>query len=250
MTKLFYFSIVQAILLIAGIPPLSLSSDAVMPELPGAESKTSETRTDDTGSAKSEEESGNQRDSNILKGGVRGSAVRLEEGLEMIEVSAKMVKGPALEIAQECTRKETAVIRGPNYIGNGIVVPAVGNPTGTIQIGELPARTEKLETFLSIQESAIKALRSHVDGLIFPEDSTTEMLNLWKGMQNEMQQTETNISSMRELLSQLPRKRQEIKQKDAKPLGQAALKIYDSMTALEKTRGQLEEILKAKAKNE
>ena len=87
----------------------------------------------------------------VLQGGVRGSAVKLEEGLALIEQSAKMVQAPALEIAKECTRKETAVARGPNYIGNGIVIPAIGNPNGTFQIGELPARKDRVESFLSAE---------------------------------------------------------------------------------------------------
>jgi hypothetical protein len=186
----------------------------------------------------------------VLQGGVRGSAVRLEEGLALIEQSAKMVQAPALEIAKECTRKETAVARGPNYIGNGIVIPAIGNPNGTFQIGELPARKDRVESFLSAEEDAIKALRSHVDGLIVPEGSSEDLVNLWKGMQSTMQAAENNINSMRELVAQTPVKRGEIKQKDAKPLGRAALKVYDSMTALEKMRSQMDSMVAANLKKE
>ncbi len=183
-----------------------------------------------------------------LKGGVRGSALRLEEGLVMIESSAKMVQSPALEIAKECTRKETAVMSTPNYVGNGIVIPAIGNPSGTIQLGELPARLDRVEGFLQAAESAIKALKTHVDGLIIPEDSHEKLMNLWKGMQSTMNAAENNINSMRELVAQVPAKKGEIKQKNAKPLGRAALKVYDSMTALEKIRSQMDEIVKPEIK--
>lgn len=186
----------------------------------------------------------------ILKGGVRGSAVRLEEGLVLIEQSAKMVQEPALEIAKECTRKETATMRGPNYIGNGIVIPAIGNPNGTIQIGELPARKDRVDAFISSAVDAIKALRSHVDGLIIPEGSPEDMVNLWKGMQSTMQAAENNINSMKDLVAEVPVKRGEIKQKEAKPLGRAALKIYDSMTALEKMRSRLDDMVKPELKKE
>ena len=188
--------------------------------------------------------------SKILKGGVKGTAVRLEEGLLMIEQSARMVQEPALEIAKECTRKETAVARGPNYIGNGIVLPAIGNPNGTFQIGELPARRDRVDAFLSNAEQAVKALRSHVDGLIIPEGSSLDMVNLWKGMQSSMLAAENNISSMKELVAQTPVKKGEIKQKDAKPLGRAALKVYDSMTALEKMRSRMDEMVKPELKKE
>lgn len=187
-------------------------------------------------------------DNKVLKGGVRGSAIKLEEGLGMIEQSAKMVQQPALELAKECTRKETAMVRGPNYIGNGIVIPAIGNPNGTMQIGELPARKKQVESFLSLAEDAIKALRSHVDGLIIPEGSKEEMTNLWKGMQSTMAAAETKIAEMRGIVSQVPEKKGEIKQKDAKPLGRAALSVYDSMTALEKMRRQLDDMVKPELK--
>ncbi|MBX9687408.1 MAG: hypothetical protein K2X27_11945 [Candidatus Obscuribacterales bacterium] len=166
----------------------------------------------------------------------------------MVEASAKMVQGSALEIAKECTRKETATMGAPNYIGNGIVIPAIGNPNGTIQIGELPARKDRVDNFLSSAEDSIKALRSHVDGLIIPEGSPEDMLNLWRGMQSSMQAAEGNINSMRELLAQTTVKRGEIKQKDAKPLGRAALKVYDSMSALEKMRAKLDAIVKPEIK--
>lgn len=199
-----------------------------------------EAKTDST-SDEPKEKSGDNR--TVLQGGVRGAAIRMEEGLVLIESSARMVQAPALEMAKECTRKETAVMRGPNYIGNGIVIPAIGNPTSTVQIGELPARKDKLESFLSGSEQAMKALRSHVDGLIVPEGDE-RLANLWKGMQSTMQAAEKNIISMRALIEQTSAKRGEIKQKDAKPFGQAALKVYDSMTALEKIRTQMDEILK------
>ena len=75
------------------------------------------------------------------------------------------------------------------------------------------------------------------------------MTNLWRGMHSSMQAAENNITAMRDIVSQVPVKKGEIKQKDAKPLGRAALKVYDSMTALAKMRDQLEEMIKTELKN-
>ena len=182
---------------------------------------------------------GDNKSGTVLQGGVRGSAVRLEEGLNMVEVSSKMIQGSALEIAKEVTRKETAVVRGPNYIGNGIVIPAIGNPNGTMQIGEQPARRDKVDRFVASAEEAIKALRSQVDGLIIPDGSPDELHNLWQGMQSTMKVAETNITTMRDLANQTPASKEEINKKDAKQIGRAALKVYDSMTALDKMRTQI-----------
>lgn len=184
----------------------------------------------------------------VLQGGVRGSVVRLEEGLVMVESSSKMVQGSALEIAKEVTRKETAVVRGPNYIGNGIVIPAIGNPNGTMQLGEAPARKEKVDRFLVTAEEALKALKTQVDGLIIPEGAPEDLHNLWSGMQSTMKVAETNVAAMRELANLQPPKREEIPRKDAKQIGRAALKVYDSMTALDKMRTQILAILEPKTK--
>ena len=83
-----------------------------------------------------------------------------------------------------------------------------------------------------------------------PEGSSEDLVNLWKGMQSTMQAAENNITSMRELVAQTPVKKGEIKQKDAKPLGHAALKVYDSMTALEKMRSQMDSMVAANLKKE
>jgi cytochrome c556 len=185
----------------------------------------------------------------VLQGGVRGSAVKLEEGLEMIDSSSKLIQGSALQLTQECTRKEQTVMRGPNYIGNGIVIPALGgNGSGIVMAGELPARKDKVEAFLSTVEDGIKALKTHVDGLIIPEGSPDDMTKLWQSMQGSMQTAETNIAAMREIVAQVPTKKGEIKQKDAKPLGRAALKVYDSMTELIKLRKQMDNLVKPELK--
>jgi hypothetical protein len=117
-----------------------------------------------------------------------------------------------------------------------------------MQMGELPARMDRMESFLSSSEESMKALKTHVDGLIIPEGSSEEMNNLWRGMQSTMNAAESNIATMRTLLAEMPVKKNEIRQKDVKPLGRAALKVYDSMTALEKMRGQLDDMVKPELK--
>jgi len=215
---------------------------------------TSEKAADSNAASSAGADSGNGGNSGngqgkVLQGGVRGSAVKLEEGLEMIDSSSKLIQGSALLLTQECTRKEQTVMRGPNYIGNGIVIPALGgNGSGIVMAGELPARKDKVEAFLSTVEDGIKALKTHVDGLIIPEGSADEMTKLWQSMQGAMQTAETNIATMREIVAQVPAKKGEIKQKDAKPLGRAALKVYDSMTELIKARKQMDSMVKRELK--
>jgi hypothetical protein len=239
-----FASVILMLLYLTGPAAAPCRADGEPARQDQSASETEKSKAGDEAEAK-----GVEMEGKVLHGGVRGTAVRLEEGLELISSSSKMVQNTALELAKECTRKEEAVMRGPNYIGNGIVIPALGGMgTGIVQAGELPARKDRVDAFISAAEQGIKALRTHVDGLIVPEGSSEEMINLWRGMQSSMQAAEGNINTMRELVAQAPIKRGEIKQKDAKPLGQAALKVYDSMTALTKMRNQLDLLVKPELK--
>lgn len=166
-----------------------------------------------------------------LKGGVRGAALLTVDGLVGIETDAKVLQTNVFEIMKECTRKETAVMRGPNYIGNGIVIPAIGGPSGMVQVGDLPARRDKLEAFLASSEEVFNVLQNHMDALIIPENPPEQMANLWTGMRSTLEATKGNIEKMKELLAQ--------HKFDKKQVGRAALKVYDSMTALEKMRSQI-----------
>ena len=166
-----------------------------------------------------------------LKGGVRGAAILTVDGLTSLEADASMLQGNVFEIMRECTRKETAVMRGPNYIGNGIVIPSVGGPGGTVQIGDLPARRDKLESWLAASQDVFNVLENHMDALILPENPSLELSNIWTGMRSTMQAAKGNMEKMKELLS--------VHKFDKKLVGRAALRVYDSMTALEKMRSQV-----------
>lgn len=180
--------------------------------------------------------------SNFIKGGVRAAALRTMDGLIAIESSAKILQSSAMELMKEVTRKETVVVRGPNFIGNGIVIPAIGDPSGTMQMGNLPARRKKVETFLSSSEQAYAAVQSQVDALIIPDDAPDDLHNLWLGMRSIMSATKENIEKLRSLANE--------PKLAGKSIGRASLKVYDSMTALDKIREQMLNIVKTKELNE
>lgn len=177
-----------------------------------------------------------------LKGGVRGAAILTVDGLVGIESDAKMLQTNVYEIMRECTRKETTVMRGPNYIGNGIVIPSIGGPNGTVQVGDLPARRDKLENWLTATEEVCNVLENHMDALILPENPPEQLGNLWSGMRSTFQAAKGNIDKMKELLAQ--------HKFDKKQVGRAALRVYDSMSALEKMRSQVLAIVQPEAKLE
>lgn len=211
-------------------------------ETPKADEPATSVGAGDSTSAAEPKEGAPAAGKTTLKGGVRGAAILTVDGLVGIESDAKMLQTNVYEIMRECTRKETAVMRGPNYIGNGIVIPAIGGPNGTAQVGDLPARRDKLESWLGSSEEVCNVLENHMDALILPENPSEQLGNLWTGMRSTLQAAKGNIDKMKELLAQ--------RKFDKKLVGRAALRVYDSMSALEKMRSQVLAIVQPEAKLE
>ncbi len=220
----------------------SAASEDKSPAVEAKSGQPAESASGETGEGKTPEPANPSRETEAakttLKGGVRGAAILTEDGLASLEGDAKVLQTTVYEIMRECTRKETAVVRGPNYIGNGIVIPAIGGPSGMMQIGDLPARRDKLEAFLGSSEEVLNVLQNHMDALIIPENPPEQMANLWTGMRSTLQSAHGNIDKMKELLA--------VHKFDKKLVGRAALHIYDSMTALEKMRAQILAMVQAK----
>lgn len=196
----------------------------------------SSTLTNDASSSESSDSQHLSDQNNVLKGKVKGAAILTLDGLNAITTDSKILQGSTYQIMRECTRKQTINLGQPNYIGNGIVIPAIGGPTGTMQMGGLPARKAKLDNFFKLTQEAFAALENHIDALIIPPDATEEMHNLYMGMKNIEQATRENINKMNTLI-------QEPKMQ-TKEIGRTAVHVYDSMTALEKIEKQLTELIK------
>ncbi|MBY0356381.1 MAG: hypothetical protein K2W82_00150 [Candidatus Obscuribacterales bacterium] len=177
-----------------------------------------------------------------IKGGVKATALHTMDGLNSINGTAKILQESALALMKETTRKETVVVRGPNYIGNGIVIPAIGDPSGTMQMGNLPARRKKVDAFLSGCEQAYAALESQVNALIVPDDAPGDLHNMWLGMRTTLSAVKENLEKLKELSGQ--------SKLQNKPIGRAALKVYDSMTALDKVSERMIDIIKTKELNQ
>lgn len=211
------------------------------PESTPSTSTTSE-NSSATSSAPTTEQTTTEDRSAYIKGGVRAAALRTLDGLVSIESAANFLQGSATEVMKEVTRKETVVVRGPNYIGNGIVIPAIGGPSGTMQMGKLPARRKKLESFLASCEESFAALESQVHALIVGPEAPQDIQNLWTGMRATVAATKESITQMHDLINQ--------KKLADNQIGKAALKVYDSMTALNKIREQMLERVKTEELNQ
>jgi hypothetical protein len=122
-------------------------------------------------------------------------------------------------------------MRGPNYLGNGVVIPALGGNGGVMQMGELPIRREKLNKFLSDTEQTIVVLQNNIDALQIPPDSEPALATIHGAMRTTMTEVQDHLAKLKEL--------SQAKRLANGKIGREALKIYDAMAQLEKQRAQL-----------
>jgi hypothetical protein len=166
----------------------------------------------------------------VLEGGIKGTAVPLSEGLSRISVAAVAVQDSCMKIMKEATRKDTVVMRGPNVLPNGTVIPALGGQGGVMQFGEMPIRKDKLQRYLDGSEQTMVALQSYVDALIVPADNA-QAQSIYSDLRFAMQNAQDHLSRLKDLSSQ--------KRLVNVKIGREALSIHDAMTAIERDRSQL-----------
>jgi hypothetical protein len=175
-------------------------------------------------------------DKTVLQGGVRGAALLLEDGLKKMGEATTGMQGAATRVINEVSRKDTITVRGPNVIGNGIVIPALPNPSGTMQFGELPAREKYLRTFTKQTTYYVELLQNEVDALMLPDNRSPEVEQLWTRLRTNMQQVQGYLASLKDLTVG-PRF-------NNGKIARAALGVYDGAREINKLRRQLMKELK------
>ena len=105
-----------------------------------------------------------------MQTGIKGTAVPFNQGINYVATAAAVIKQEAELIIGEATRQDSVVVRGPNVLPGGVVIPPVGGAGGIMQIGELPMRKHKLDKWVEDLDHNLAALQGYIDGLIIPED--------------------------------------------------------------------------------
>lgn len=175
--------------------------------------------------------------STVLQGGVKGAAMRTEDGLMTIGQGADMLRETTTNIMKEATRKDTIVFRGPNYVGNGIVIPAVGgaNGSGVLKMGEMPMRRKRLDKWVADAEATILSMESHMNALIIPHDKEQAVEQSWKDLRQCIQTSLDHVQKLKELSQN--------KSLINKEIGREALQIFDGMNEMDKYRNQVMKVL-------
>ncbi len=167
----------------------------------------------------------------VLEGGVRGTVLLFDDGCARITLARELIQESTAKIMKEATRKDTVVMRGPNVIGNGMVIPSLGGAGGVMQMGELPIRKDRLDRFITETEQNIAALQSYVDALQIPAEKAPSLDPVYVSMRDTMQEAQDHLTKLKDLSS--------AKRLVNGKIGKEALRIYDAMGQLEKQRSQL-----------
>lgn len=189
-----------------------------------SDASTTDAKSDDPG-----EQSGKSK-SRVLEGGVKGTAVPLEEGLARISVANQAIQETCMAIMKEATRKDTIVMRGPNVLPGGIVIPALGGQGGVMQMGEMPIHRNKLNKWIENNEQNVAALQTYVDALIVPPGNE-EAAGIYNDLRNSLQSAQEHLSALKELSV--------AKRLINTKIGREALALHDAIAAMERRRSQL-----------
>jgi hypothetical protein len=172
----------------------------------------------------------------LLKGGIKGAALKTEDGLIQIGETAQFASEISTRVVQEATRKDTVVFRGPNLVGNS-VIPWVGGDGGVLKFGDLPIRRNILNKLVNNIDETFLSLNSQIDALILPEIDDPSIMLTWNKLKEKRSEIETHIAELKELSS--------AKKLVNREIGREALAIYDGMSVLSKLSSQLFEIISA-----
>lgn len=169
--------------------------------------------------------------SKMLKGGVRGAVLIMEDGLQKMGESTSEIQKSTQMMMTEVTRKQTQTIRSPNVLPGGIVIQPFPGPSGTIQFGDMPPRKKKMDYLMSQLEYHFKLLSNEVDALMIPEEKFPSIANEWNQIVALKKEIGDNFDQLRGLT--------EGKSYDNGKIGKQALLIYDKTNAMDRLRRQV-----------
>lgn len=161
-----------------------------------------------------------------IQGGIKGTAVPFTQGINYVATAAAVIKQEAEALIGEATRQDTVVVRGPNVLPGGVVIPPIGGPSGVMQLGEMPMRKKKVDRWVGDLEHNVLAMQGYVDGLIIPADQAQAAEPAYTALRAANQKAQEHLAQLKELTSS--------RGLSNKKIGREALAIYDAMTEIQR----------------
>lgn len=169
--------------------------------------------------------------SKMLKGGVRGAVLIMEDGLQKMGESTSEIQRSTQMMMEEVTRKQTQTVRSPNVLPGGIVIQPFPGPSGTIQLGNLPPRKKKMDYLMNLLEYHFKLLSNEVDALMIPEEKFPSIATEWNQIVALKKEIGDSFDQLRDLCVG--------KSYDNDRIGKQALRIYDKTNSMDRLRRQV-----------
>jgi hypothetical protein len=172
-----------------------------------------------------------------LKGGIKGSVLLFEDGLVKMGEAVEELKTATTMVMGEVTRKQTQFVRGPNVIGPGIIIPALGGPSGTIPFGDLPARKKQLDRFVNSTSYFVELLQNEVNALMLPDEPSAEFTAAWNSVRFIMDEMQLHLVKLKDLAVG--------PKYDNAKIGKEALAILDKAKTVNSLRRKILAMLKS-----
>ena len=181
-------------------------------------------------------EGGDPSASTVLKGGVRGAALLTEDGLKKIGATSGSLESSAMRVFGEANRKDTITVRGPNVINGSVIIPAIPNPSGTMQFGQLPPREKFMRSFMNQIAYNVELLQNEIDALILPDNKSPQLEQAWSQIRASMDQVQAHLAELKSLT--------EGTKYDTDRISREASGVYQGARKIDKLRKDVEKLLK------
>lgn len=113
-----------------------------------------------------------------LQGNIQGGAPVVLQGLHDVGVTVHHLQEMLKGLMYEAQRQDMVVVAEPDVIGP-IIMPALPNPSGMMNMGYLPPRKKWVDYFMSQIEEIIPLLDHEINSLPRPQASDTELMQAY-----------------------------------------------------------------------
>jgi hypothetical protein len=178
------------------------------------------------------------RKSRVLEGGVKGTALPFAEGISRIGAACDLIQETTERILKEANRQDTIVMRGPNVLPNGTVIPALGGVGGVMKMGYMPMHKDKLARWIANTQQNIDALQSYVDALIIPSTASADTGPAYTALKSSMKRAQLHFQLLKELSEQ--------KRPPNERIAAEAATVHDTMDQILKERSVIQQLIQSR----
>jgi hypothetical protein len=158
-----------------------------------------------------------------IEGGVKGTAVNFDQGISYIDSASMNIERAAELVIRDATRQDMVVLRGPNVLPNGTVIPQIG---GVSPMGQMPIHKNKVAGWVAASEQNLQMLQSYLDGLIIPPEKARSVEQAYTELRGVVDFASLHMQRLKDLLAEKDLSNQKI--------AREAFFVHDAMEDIRK----------------